>query len=117
MMESVDKSNQMLQPYNPTRNSYISFKKVGIHVASKMLLHAFTLHKNSQDNNVYFKIILFLRCRDEDCLRNTSRVTRIFLIQYQREVELQFSIQILISCYKFHRLKKIRAHRRDAVSN
>ena len=40
-MGSVDKTDQMLKPYNQTRKSYTWLKKLSIHIVSKMLLNAF----------------------------------------------------------------------------
>lgn len=62
-MGSVDKTDQMLQPYNPARKSYTWFKKVGIHVASRMLLNAFILHKHCQSENMRFKNFIISCCR------------------------------------------------------
>ena len=62
-MGSVNKTDQMLQPYNPARKSYTWLKKMGIHVASRMLLNAFILHKHCQSENMRFKDFIISCCR------------------------------------------------------
>ena len=84
-MGSVDKTDQMLQPYNPARKSYTWFKKMGIHVASRMLLNAFILHKHCQSENMRFKDFIISCCRG--ILENTVRITGSPLVNTQKKVK------------------------------
>lgn len=81
------------------------FQKVGI-------FECVYFNTNSQDDYVDFKIFIILCCRG---LLEKYNVGYRKLFQYDPTPE-KLSIQIFISCYKFHQLRKRRGHRRDAMS-
>lgn len=63
MIRSVDKTDQILQPHNPTRKSYSWFKEVDIHVVSRMPLNAFILHTNCNGEIARFKNFIISCCQ------------------------------------------------------
>ena len=45
-MGGVDKADQLLEPYDPSRKSHAWFKKLGLHLIMRMVLNSFLVYKN-----------------------------------------------------------------------
>ena len=45
-MGAVDTVDQLLEPHDPTRKSYAWFKKIGVHMMSRMVLNARVIYQN-----------------------------------------------------------------------
>lgn len=59
-MGSVDLVDQLLEPYEPTRKSYCWFKKLGIHMITRMVLNARVVYQilhNVEVNIEYFEFL------------------------------------------------------------
>lgn len=48
MMGGVDKSDQLIEPYDPTRKSMVWYKKLAIHLFQLAMLNAHTMYTKSQ---------------------------------------------------------------------
>lgn len=65
-MESVEYTDQCLQPYDRCRKTYTNtwFKKFGIHIKSRMLLNGLVIHKNARRTCTRVKQFILKWCEE-----------------------------------------------------
>ena len=54
-MSGVDKADQLLEPYDPSRKSLAWFKKLGLHFVTRMVLNSFLVYKNKVNKKLKFR--------------------------------------------------------------
>jgi hypothetical protein len=54
-MAGIDKSDQIMAPYNITRKSHAWFKKLGFNLLHRLLVNSFILYRKDKDASVDFK--------------------------------------------------------------
>ena len=57
-MKGVDLSDQRIQPYDPTRKSCRWFKKLGIHIISRLIFNSYCIYKSVTRNSMTFEVYL-----------------------------------------------------------
>ena len=84
-MGSVDKADQLLEPFSYDRKFIAWFKKVGIHFIERMVLNAFILHKSqqSEDDKKKADYLFFIRDVAEGLISDHSRAGKQLIDAYK----------------------------------